>query len=112
MHDGDTPIDATIHLKVQIRYKDFYSPELSEPGGKEAREEAKKVEGIAGRLYIPLDGAKSMADIFTFGRVIGDFYPDGSSISESERLVLLGHGSRFPFPKRGTVEAFKRRLII
>ena len=88
VHDGDT---ATVDIKVraQVRYLSCWSPELKEPGGPEARDRAKQAEGKHGRVFIPIDGAKSVADLLTFGRVLGEICLDGDVDSESEKQVKL-----------------------
>lgn len=93
MHDGDTATEATITLDIQIRYLKCWAPELSEAGGPEARDAAKLAEGKKGRLMIPLEGIHNIAELLTFGRVLGEFYPDGQEESESERLVRLGYAT-------------------
>lgn len=93
IHDGDTATKARITLDIQIRYLDCWAPELDEPGGIEAREAAKAVEGKSGRLVIPLEGKNNLADLLTFGRVLGTFYPDGSDESESARLCRLKYAT-------------------
>lgn len=94
IHDGDTATQATITLDIQVRYLDCWAPELNEPGGPEARDAAKTAEGKQGRLLIPLDKANNVADLLTFGRVLGTFYPDGQELSESERLVAAGYATQ------------------
>lgn len=94
VHDGDTATHATITLDIQIRYLNCWAPELNEPGGIEAANSAKQAEGKQGRLFIPLDKANNVSDLLTFGRVLGEFFPDDSEISESERLVQEGLASR------------------
>ncbi len=88
-HDGDTATDVVIELHVQVRYLDCWAKELSEPGGKEAAASAKLAEGKHGRLFIPIGNANSISDLFTFGRVLGEIWLDGSNESESQRQVRL-----------------------
>ena len=92
VHDGDTATDVVIHLHVQVRYRNCWAPEVNQPGGREATESAKLAEGKSGRLFIPITGS-SVSDLFTFGRVIGEIWLDGSQESESERQVRLKHAS-------------------
>jgi hypothetical protein len=88
VHDGDT---ATVDIKIraQVRYVNCWAPELKETGGPEARDRAKQAEGKHGRVFIPIDGAKSVADLLTFGRVLGEIWLDGETESESEKQVKL-----------------------
>lgn len=93
IYDGDTASKATITLDISIRYLKCWTPELDEPGGPEARDAAKAVEGKQGRLLIPLDKANNLSDLLTFGRVLGEFFPDDSEESESARLVRQGYAT-------------------
>jgi endonuclease YncB( thermonuclease family) len=88
VHDGDT---ATVTLKIttQVRYLKCWAPELKDAGGKESAARAKEAEGKHGRLFIPIDGAKTIADLLTFGRVLGELWIDGESESESQKQVRL-----------------------
>ncbi len=90
VHDGDTATDVVIELHVQVRYLGCWARELSEPGGKEAADSAKLAEGKHGRLFIPLKDPIELWKLLTFGRILGEFWPDGSVESESERQVRLG----------------------
>lgn len=93
VHDGDTATDVVIEIHCQVRYLDCWARELSEPGGKEAADSAKIAEGKHGRLYIPAESA-SLAGLFTFGRLLGEFWPDGADESESQRQVRLGFAGK------------------
>ncbi len=88
-HDGDTATFA-ITFHVQVRYLGCWARELSEPGGKEAADSAKLAEGKHGRLFIPLKDPIELWKLLTFGRILGEFWPDGSDESESQRQVRLG----------------------
>ncbi len=88
-HDGDTAT-FTITFHVQVRYVACWAPELTKPGGAESAASAKQAEGKHGRLSIPLNDPLELWKIFTFGRVLGEFWPDGATESESERQVRLG----------------------
>lgn len=93
VHDGDTATKVTISVPVQVRYDNCWAPELKQPGGIEARDNAKLAEGKHGRLFIPISDANNLADLFTFGRVVGEIYLDGVPESESKRQVKAGHAS-------------------
>lgn len=90
VHDADTATDVVIELHIQVRYLRCWGRELSEPGGPEAAASAKQTEGKRGRLFIPLNSNLELWKLFTFGRVLGEFWPDGSDESESQRQVRLG----------------------
>lgn len=89
VHDGDTATEVILQIHVQVRYLDCWAPELKEPGGVESRASAKFAEGKKGRLFIPIGTANNIADLLTFGRVLGEIWLDGSSESESQRQVRL-----------------------
>lgn len=92
VHDGDTATFAiTIHC--QVRYLSCWAPELSQPGGAESATSAKLAEGKHGRLFIPIGDPFELWKSFTFGRVLGEFWPDGASESESQRQVRLGYAA-------------------
>ena len=93
VHDGDTATEVEIRVKVQVRYDGCWAPELKEPGGPESRDSAKLAEGKTGRLFIPLSSSGNVADLFTFGRVVGTLWIDGANESESARQVRTGHAS-------------------
>lgn len=93
IHDGDTAKEVVLLLKVSVRYDACWAPELSQPGGRESATSAKLAEGRKGRLFIPLDKANNLSDLFTFGRVIGSIWLDGENESESQRQVRLGHAT-------------------
>src|SRR4051812_29044309 len=87
-HDGDT-VTVEIKIKTQVRYLACWAPELKEPGGPEAATRAKEAIGKHGRIYIPIDGARTVADLLTFGRVLGEIWLDGEMESESQKQVRL-----------------------
>ena len=93
VHDGDTATEVEIRVRVQVRYDSCWAPELREPGGPESRDSAKAAEGKTGRLFIPLNSSGNIADLFTFGRVVGTLWLDGATESESQRQVRTGHAS-------------------
>lgn len=93
VHDGDTATEVTLQVTVQVRYLNCWAPELKDKGGVAARDSAKRAEGMHGRLFIPIGNANNLSDLLTFGRVLGEFWPDGAKESESQRQVRLKHAS-------------------
>lgn len=93
VHDGDTANEVEVTIRCQVRYLNCWSPERTEPGGTEATASAKQAEGRHGRLHIPIGDAKNLADLFTFGRVVGEIWLDGETLSESQRQVRTKHAS-------------------
>lgn len=88
VHDGDTG-KVIVSFELTVRYDDCWCPELKEKGGPEARDRAKQAEGKSGRLFIDMSNAHNLADLLTFGRVVGSIYLDGESESESQKQVRL-----------------------
>lgn len=99
--DGDTIVvrldlgrywgGATLGAEGPIRVAGLYSPELSEPGGPEARQAARSmVEGlgvvIATRKPNPRD---------PYGRVVADVWL-GDGRSFAELMIAAGHGRATP----------------
>jgi len=93
VHDGDTANQVDITIRVQVRYVRAWSPELTEPGGKEATTSAKLAEGKHGRLFIPIEDGDELVDLLTSGRVVGEIWLDGAKESESARQVRTKHAS-------------------
>jgi len=93
VHDGDTASEVELRVRVQVRYLDCWAPELKEPGGQESAASAKYAEGRYGRLFIPIGNADNLADLLTFGRVVGEIWLDGANESESQRQVRLKQAS-------------------
>src|SRR3990172_8358288 len=77
VHDGDTANQVDVTIRVQVRYDECWSPELSEPGGKDAAASAKLAEGKHGRLLVPIKSGDELIDLLTFGRVVGSIWLDG-----------------------------------
>lgn len=97
-HDGDT-MQVEIRVRVTVRLcgdgeKQCWSPELKEPGGIEARSSLNAfVGGTHGTLYVPMKDTTNLSQLFTFGRVLGDYWPEGSDESASQRQVRTKHAS-------------------
>lgn len=95
VHDGDT-LTCEVRFECQTRLLDCWAPELSEPGGDKARKRlAALAEGRAATLQIPLENKKNVADIFTFGRVLGRVWVDGRDVGAAlvdERLATKEKG--------------------
>lgn len=93
VYDSDTATEVEITIRCKVRYNHCYGVELNQAGGRKAAALAKQAEGKSGRLHIPLEDASNLADLFTFGRVIGEIWIDGEELSESERQVQAGYAS-------------------
>lgn len=100
VHDGDTlTVDITIRANVRLcgdgndeEKKECWAPELKAPGGLASRENLKRAAlGQRGTLVIPIGDANNLSQLFTLGRILGDMWIDGDSMSE--RQVRTGHAS-------------------
>jgi endonuclease YncB( thermonuclease family) len=81
-----------------VRLLDCWAPERNTPEGKKAA--AKLVEFAGGEpvvLHVPTAQAHNMADVLTFGRVVGEVWLGG--INLSDWMVEHGHAKA---TKRGT----------
>ena len=87
-HDGDT-VSVEIRVKANVRILDCWSPELSQPGGREAAARMQRLAvGKDGLLEIPLDRADNLADVLTLGRVLGRVWVDGRDVG----AVMVAEG--------------------
>lgn len=87
-HDGDT-ISVEVKLRLNVRLLDSWSPELSQPGGQDAAARMHRLaDGKAGTLEIPLDRVDNVADVLTFGRVLGRVWIDGRDVG----AVMVSEG--------------------
>ncbi len=93
-HDGDTLLLSLDHGKFptskavtecDIRVKDLYCPELSEPGGAEAAEAARALLLAASRITVQTYKG-------SFARTVADVWVDGLPFAAS--MISAGHGSR------------------
>lgn len=89
--DGDT-LTAQLVMQTRVRLDGIDAPELSQPGGPEAKQHLIETSmGRDGLLRVPLRG-RVLGDHFSFGRVIGDVLVDGKSVSDQQ--VISGHAVR------------------
>lgn len=94
VHDGDT-LTVEVRLPVRVRLLDCWAKELSQPGGKEAREHLRQlVQGKSCLVQIPLDGFRRSDDVFSFGRLLARVWIDGDSVDVSVRMVQDGHATK------------------
>ena len=88
VHDGDT-CKAIVQFEITVRYNNCWAPELKDPLGPTSAKRAKEAMGKLGRLYIDLSDVRNLADLLTFGRVVGEIWLDGETESESAKQVRL-----------------------
>ena len=98
-YDGDT-VTVEVKLVVNVRltgsgkYRQCWAPELIEPGGKESKINLEKAsKGKHGTLLVPIGDASNLSQMFTLGRVLGDFWVDDTNESLSEHQIRTGHAS-------------------
>jgi hypothetical protein len=91
--DADTAIFALDHgrfpdakavTEAPIRVRGLTCPELSEPGGREAALEAKRILSGAGQIVVQTYRG-------SFARTVGDVWVDG--VSFAELMALRGHAT-------------------
>jgi len=92
-HDGDT-LTVELTIRANVRLRDCWAPELSEPGGIESRDELVRLAvGQDAVLAIPLSEANSLGDLFSFGRVLGDVTVKGQTESIARQMVQAKRAS-------------------
>lgn len=98
--DGDT-VDVAFTRIVRVRFLNSWAPESHEvrkhPSEKGFGLKAKAyLESIAPigttvTLDVATDGDDDIGDGLTFGRVVGDLWPEGKSRNLSVEMILSGH---------------------
>lgn len=88
--DGDTiemeiDLGFRLNMRCNVRLANINAPELSTPEGKAAR--------LFLAEYIPVHtrGVLTSHSLDKYGRVLGDFLPDGSQHTVSQIMVSTGH---------------------
>lgn len=95
--DGDT-VDVDVTIRVRVRLLACWAPEMNAPGGKSAADSLSlAIAGNGGNkskgvIQLPIKSNR-LADLFTFGRVLGNCYVDGQEKSLGEQQVALGLAS-------------------
>lgn len=99
--DGDT-IDVTVTRKLRVRLLDCWAPEVrtrdlaeKERGlaAKAALEALVESHGATGVLFIPTGAGQELADVLSFGRVLGKMHlPEIGNLSQV--MVGLGHAKK------------------
>jgi micrococcal nuclease len=92
--DGDTfemdvDLGFKVHDHIVLRLKGFYAPELSEPGGLDARFAAEGVLLNATNIIVITSKTKAGSDIMSFSRYVADIYVDGELLAL--KLLRQGH---------------------
>ncbi len=101
--DGDT-IEVSIfggETVSHVRLLDCWCPEMSEPGGAEAKRYAEKLLAMCRRpsVMVPFNGENLLTAITSMGRLLGYlFLSDTETLNE--KLVAAGHATQSK-PKKG-----------
>lgn len=94
MIDGDT-VCVSIHLPAVIRLRNCWAPEMTgdeSESGKDSRDALVDLLDPPNDVIvnIPTGEARSLTDIMTFGRVVGDIWRPGQDRTVSHEMVSLG----------------------
>jgi len=93
-HDGDTVL-VEVRLRANVRLRDVWAAELRDAGGDAALAHIQELtRGKKCLLSIPLLDARTLGDILTFGRVVGEIWMDGECESVNMRMVSDGFATR------------------
>lgn len=82
--DGDT-VAVVVERRLTVRLKDCWAPEIRRPGGEEAKAALKQLlpMGSEATLFVPTNRADNLAELLTFGRVLGYLFSvDGKDVSD------------------------------
>lgn len=96
--DGDTVV-VSLTLPVTVRIKDLWSPEVTGPEREQGLDAKAYMEDLLEEedrviLQIESEDARSLADVFTFGRVIGTIWRAKDERSVADLMSEAGHGTR------------------
>jgi endonuclease YncB( thermonuclease family) len=85
--DGDT-LDLQLTYKVRVRLLSCWAPEKNTEKGKKAHEDLDVLAlGKECILHVPTEDARTLADVLTLGRVLGNVWIDRYDESLSEWQV-------------------------
>jgi len=100
VHDGDTftaDVDLGFGVHVydaKIRVKGLFSPELWNPGGKEARKAAEDMI-FGAQVVIETEKTKTQSDVRSFIRYVATVtLANGTNFAEA--MIAAGHGTDRP----------------
>lgn len=91
--DGDT-VEVELRLPLRVRLLDCWAPELRTPKGPPAKVALEKLLPVGSKvvLHVPTKKARNLADVLTFGRVLGHIYRKGKNASAE--MVEQGHATK------------------
>lgn len=90
-HDGDT-LTVEIVTVVNVRLRDCWAPELSQPGGVGSREHLRQLAKAGSRGVITVPLSDNLSKSWTFGRLLGNVAVEGVG-DLSEAQVKAGHAT-------------------
>ena len=96
--DGDT-IEVEYRARAVVRLKDCWASELRR-GSEESRADGvlalRALEAMAdgrdGILTVQTENADAVGDVFSFGRAVGYFFPEGTPGSKSVNEMMVEQG--------------------
>ncbi len=89
--DGDTVV-VNVRITTSVRLKDCWAKELGSGGEPAKNRLTKLAQGKDATLSIDLSEAKRPGDVFSFGRVIGTLWIDGTCVNR--QLVREGFATK------------------
>jgi endonuclease YncB( thermonuclease family) len=99
VYDGDT-LTVEVRRRIKVRLLDCWAPEIR------TRDRAEKVRGFASRahlrslvkpgdkLTLSVPGGEDLGKRFSFGRILGRVWADGSPGDLSSQQVAAGHATK------------------
>ena len=96
--DGDT-LDVYIVIPARIRLLDCWAPEIhgqQRPQGLESKDALEKLLPVNSNVIvqIPTEHARSVSDLLTFNRVLGNVWQETCQESVSEKMVRMGFATK------------------
>lgn len=97
--DGDT-VGLVIEIRCRVRLKECWADEIRTTDPEEKRRglasaaHLAKVAPVGERctLYVPIEEGAGLADLFSFGRLVGDVFVRGESLAAEQ--VQSGHATK------------------
>ena len=91
--DGDT-VELEIRLPVRVRLLDCWAPELRDAEGPESLAALLEKLPLGSKcvLHVPTKKARTVADVLTFGRVLGHVYRRGDNVGAA--MVAEGFATK------------------
>lgn len=92
--DGDT-VDVEVRYVTRVRLLDCWAPEKNTAAGRESAAAMKtRLLSRPVILFVPTDQARSLADVLTLDRVLGQVWPCDEQQSISEWMIGNGYATK------------------